>query len=224
MISHNHRPIPIRITNRKRTCNNFPSSHWSHKRNYSQNLQNLIPIKTKRKIDESSHKIWRPDCPNAQRYPLSFSLSNVRSLLPKVDELDAILKLNHASLAFITETWLNENIDDAAVQIHGYSLICRDRKSRTGGGVCAYIKSQIPFKILTCLQDVSFETLWLYLRPHKLFRGFSCLVVCVVYHPPSSDNNTLIDHLTIKLDIALTMYPNAGIYLLGILMSSFHNT
>jgi hypothetical protein len=73
-----------------------------------------------------------------------------RSLLPKVDELDAILKLNHASLAFITGTWLNENIDDAAVQIHGYFLIRRDRKYRTGGGVCAYIKSQIPFKILTC--------------------------------------------------------------------------
>ena len=47
-------------------------------------------------------------------------------------------------MAFITETWLNENIDDAAVQIHGYSLIRCDRKSRTGGGVCAYIKSQTP--------------------------------------------------------------------------------
>jgi hypothetical protein len=108
---------------------------------------------------------------------LSFFLSNVRSLLPKVDELDAILKLNHASLAFITETWQNENIDDAAVQIHGYSLIRRDRKSWTGGGVCACIKSQNPFKILTCLQYVCFETLWLYLRPRVVPRilMFSCL-------------------------------------------------
>ena len=118
-------------------------------------------------------------------------------------------------MAFITETWLNENIDDDAVQIPGYSLIRRDRNYRSGGGVCAYIKSQIPFKILTCLQDVRFETLRLYLRPHKLFRGFSCLVVCIVYHPPSSDNNVLIEHLTTKLDVALSMHPNAGIILAG---------
>ena len=52
-------------------------------------------------------------------------------------------------MAFITETWLNQNIDDEAVQIHGYSLIRRDRKSRAGAGVCAYIKTQIPLKILT---------------------------------------------------------------------------
>ena len=31
------------------------------------------------------------------------------------------------------------------------------------------------------------------------------------YHPLSSDNNALIEHLTSKLDIALSLYPNAGI-------------
>ena len=42
-----------------------------------------------------------------------------------------------------------------------YSLIRHDRKSRSGvGGVCAYIKSQIPFKTPNCVQDVRFETLW----------------------------------------------------------------
>ena len=48
---------------------------------------------------------------------ISFLLSDVRSILPKVDELDATLKLNHISLALITETWLNKNIDDDTLQI-----------------------------------------------------------------------------------------------------------
>ena len=123
--------------------------------------------------------------------------------------------MNEVGLAFITETWLNENIDDGAVEIGGFSLVRRDRISRIGGGVCAYIKDQIPFKILTDLHEDSFESLWLYLRPNKLFRGFSCLIICVVYHPPSNDNCALIDHLTSKLDAALVLYPNAGIFLIG---------
>ena len=78
-----------------------------------------------------------------------------------------------------------------------------------------YIKSSIPFKVLQDLQDEYFESLWLYLRPYKLPRGFSCLIVCVIYHPPAGDNNALIDHITSKLDLALIKHPNAGIFLVG---------
>ena len=68
-------------------------------------------------------------------------------------------------MAFITETWLSENIHDSAVAFDGYSLVRRDRVNKLGGGVCAYIKSSIPFKVLQDLQDEYFESLWLYLRP-----------------------------------------------------------
>ena len=118
-------------------------------------------------------------------------------------------------MAFITETWLNEKIDDAAICIDGYSLARRDRIDKLGGGVCAFIKSTIPFKILRDLEDINFETMWIYLRPHKFYRGFSCLIACVVYKPPSSDNNAFIEHLCTTLDLALNKHPNAGIFLLG---------
>lgn len=65
------------------------------------------------------------------------------------------------------------------------------------------------------LEDINFETMWTYVRPHKLYRGFSCLFICVVHKPPSSDNNAFIDHLSTTLDLALKKYPNAGIFLLG---------
>jgi hypothetical protein len=111
----------------------------------------------------------------------TFLLSNTRSLLPKVDELKIILDQYDVSMAFITETWLNEKIDDAAVCIDGYSTARCDRIDKLGGGVCAFTKSDIPFKILTEFNDIKFETLWIYVRPHKLNRGFSCLIVCVAY-------------------------------------------
>jgi hypothetical protein len=65
-----------------------------------------------------------------------------------VDELKIILDQYDVSMAFITETWLNEKIDDAAVCICGYSIARCDRIDKLGGGVCAFIKSDIPFKIL----------------------------------------------------------------------------
>lgn len=37
---------------------------------------------------------------------------------------------------------------------------------------------------LNCCRD--HEILWLYLRPTRLPKGVSCLVVAVVYHPPPS--------------------------------------
>ena len=125
---------------------------------------------------------------------LSLFLSNVRSLLPKIDELESTLKLNSISLALITETWLNENIDDSAVNIENYSVVRRDRKNKVGRGVCTFIKSHIPFKLLTELHDDDFETLWTHVRPHKLFRDFSCLVVCVAYNPPTNDKNEFLNH------------------------------
>ena len=146
---------------------------------------------------------------------LSFILSHVRSLLSKVQELETVLRSSFINMAFITETWLSENIHDSADAFDGYSLVRRDRVNKLGGGVCAYTKSSIPFKVLQHLQDEYFESLWLYLRPYKLPRGFSCLIVCVIYHPPASDNNALIDHITSKLDLALIKHPNAGIFLVG---------
>ena len=39
--------------------------------------------------------------------------------------------------------------------------------------------------------------------------------MCVIYDLPANDNNALISHITLKLDIALTKHPNAGIILVG---------
>ena len=96
---------------------------------------------------------------STQSNPLTFLLSNTRSLLPKLDDLKIILDQYGVSMAFITEIWLNEKIDDAAVCIDGYSLARRDRTDKLGGGVCVFIKSTIPFKILRDLEDINFETM-----------------------------------------------------------------
>ena len=116
----------------------------------------------------------------------------------------------------ITETWLTNNISNSVVDISNYTLVRKDRSAdKRGGGVCTYIKSSIDFTTIDELNDSPFESLWVYLRPNRLPRGFSCLIIGIIYHPPQDDDATFTDHLISSLDAALNKYPNAGIMLVG---------
>jgi len=102
-------------------------------------------------------------------------LSNVMSLVPKVDEVREFISRNSVEVAFITETWLKESVSDTVVNIPGFSLIRKDRKSDAHGGVCTYIKeSNIKYKQiddLNCCEE--HEILWLYLSSCPAKSGLS---------------------------------------------------
>ena len=84
-----------------------------------------------------------------------------------------------------------------------------------GGGVCAFIKSSIGFTIIEEFDNPLFECLWLYLRPPRLPRCFSCIIICIIYHPPLDDEAGLAEYLISSLDSVLDKNPNAGIFLVG---------
>ncbi len=62
-------------------------------------------------------------------------MTNVRSLVPKIEEVQEFLNRNQISIAFVTETWLLPTIADSVVNIVGYSLMRRDRLSDSHGGI-----------------------------------------------------------------------------------------
>ena len=74
----------------------------------------------------------------------------------------------------------------------------KDRVDITQGGVCVYIRDNINFTILEDLEDPSFEALWLKLRPARLPRGFSCIVLRIIYHPLNNNNPEDFNRLNTK--------------------------
>ena len=76
----------------------------------------------------------------------------------------------------------------------------------------SFIKSSIGFKIIEELDNPLFECLWLYLRPPRLPRGFSCIIID---HPPLDDEADLAEYLISSMDSVLDKNPNAGIFLVG---------
>ena len=137
------------------------------------------------------------------------------SLAPKIDEVrDVIYRGNYDFVSFV-ETWLQGHIHDNVVDIQGYNLIRRDRCERQHGGVCIYIKDSIEFSVLDELFDSLFEVLWINMRPTRLPRGFTNLIVGTVYHPPSAENAAMLNYLSNCLSVMESRFPNCGFIILG---------
>ena len=148
----------------------------------------------------------------------SFCLVNACSLLLKLDELGALLATNVVDFVAITETWLNGDFEDHLLSICGYNIFWRDRVHSRGGGVCGYLAQNIPCRHLLDLENPNFECLWVWLRPNRLPRPLSGIVVCMVYHPPglpAEDHRSLNEYVINTIDFLRNKYPDYGVVVLG---------
>lgn len=110
---------------------------------------------------------------------------NVRSLQPKLDEIDFLIKKTKLDILCISETWLKKRVKDKDISIKGYTLRRKDRPRIRGGGVCIYIKDTIPFidrPDLTDFNDV--EGLWIELVAKN---NDNTLICCMYRQPKATD-------------------------------------
>ena len=75
---------------------------------------------------------------------LLFIHANVRSLLPKLPEIKLFLNRTKAAILAISETWLDNTVTDAELNVDGYSVLRKDR-NRHGGGVCMFINNHLNY-------------------------------------------------------------------------------
>ena len=54
-----------------------------------------------------------------------------------------MLEIKKSYCIFLTETWLNKDIEDAEILIEGYTIFRSDRIDRTRGGAAIYIKNEL---------------------------------------------------------------------------------
>ena len=78
---------------------------------------------------------------------LSILYSNPRSLVPKLDELSAVIEAHNPDIVSIVESWLCADISDSELHIPRYQLFRKDCH-RHGGGVLLYIKSNFTVTVL----------------------------------------------------------------------------
>ena len=101
----------------------------------------------------------------------------------KIDEIAIELDRNKIEIAVFTETWLSQNIPSKPLNINGYDLLRNDRDGKQGGGVCVYIKQDIPYKrVLLDNQDK--EIIWINTNPKRMPRDIPNMTIAGVYHSP----------------------------------------
>ena len=119
---------------------------------------------------------------------LHFLHININSLLPKIDEVRSIAEKSNAAVIGITESKLDDSVQNSEIKIDNYSLIRCDR-NRHGGGVACYVRNDINFNQKFIFSN-SIENIFIDILLPKT-KPFT---VSIFYRPP--DNSDFIDNIT----------------------------
>jgi hypothetical protein len=123
----------------------------------------------------------------------------------------AQLYLSHTvDFACFTETWLTDSVHNNVINIPGFNIVRRDSVNGQHGGVCCYVNDSIPYEVLSQYHHDHFEVLWIKARPFRLPRGFSSIIIGIVYHPPSSNAPAMNEYLSCQLSAFESSFPNTG--------------
>nr|CAH7751797.1 unnamed protein product [Callosobruchus chinensis] len=100
--------------------------------------------------------------------------------MPSLRDLQIYIDGANYDAFCLSETWLNNNINDNVIQINGYNVYRQDRDTR-GGGLCIYVKSKYMTTKIDSLNE-TIEQLWIQVIVNK-----EKWVIGTVYRPPSQD-------------------------------------
>ncbi|CAB4038401.1 Hypothetical predicted protein, partial [Paramuricea clavata] len=152
-------------------------------------------------------------------FPLpTLLVANVRSIINKIDELQLVAQINQVEVICITESWLNTSVVDSMISLSNFIQFRNDRTYSCGGGVSIYIKEEIYCRRLEHFEDSAIESLWLLLRPKRLPRSISALLLAVIYHTTSSganENFELYNHIQRNVESFLSLHPDGLVFVTG---------
>ena len=127
---------------------------------------------------------------------------NIRSLLSKIEEVDRLILLD-PEIVGISETRLNDTIDDSMISVSGYNMYRADRTvnsgKKSGDGLIIYYKNnlriQLQHKLTVCDPDI--EMMWVRLEltnTRSIYYG-------LIYRPLTGNLDNFLNHLKVVTEI-----------------------
>ena len=110
---------------------------------------------------------------------------NCASLTKDIDELRILMSQSNIHVLTLSETHLNELIDDSEIACNSYSVIRKDR-NRAGGGVAAYIRNDVDYTLRVDLMDAELEILIIEVQRTNV----KPFLIATWYRPPNANLKT----------------------------------
>ena len=152
------------------------------------------------------------------------AVSNVRSLLPKINNFKTDVLEREIGLSLLSEIWEVKGKKKHAsevtkmLEIEGLKYISTPRASYKRGGGCAIVAHLPKFSLEKIDVSIpqSVEVVYGLLRPKQPSAQLREIIVVAFYSPPKSRKKTqLMDHIISTCQSLLTKYPQAGIVIGG---------
>ena len=146
-----HNIIPV-IISRRGDCSSTPFfKKIVHTVSNSSNRNNLLNINPK-PFTQSTTK-------GKYKYVPIIFLSDLRSLVLKIDEIRLLVSQINPDLILLMETWMRDTIGINQIAIHNYNILRRDPIADSHGDVCLYKVNTIKFNRLNHLEDDNLKVL-----------------------------------------------------------------
>uniref|UniRef100_A0A3B3I9A9 Reverse transcriptase domain-containing protein n=1 Tax=Oryzias latipes TaxID=8090 RepID=A0A3B3I9A9_ORYLA len=153
----------------------------------------------------------------------SLFLANVRSLANKLDEfrLRIVSRRMDSCVAIITETWLDNNTPNAAVELADRSLFRADRTADSGkgrgGGLALYIHNSwcAATHIIGTHCTPDLEYLAVKCRPFRTAREFCSILIIAVYIPPQANAKLALEELYCLISRQMNSNSEAAVIVAG---------
>ena len=129
-------------------------------------------------VSDSSQRARSAATSRLQVSNLSVLYFNARSIVPKHDELCAVVEANNPDIICIVESWLCSDILDSEVDLPGYDVHRLDR-NRHGGGILVYVRSNFVSKVYPFPGNLELLTL-------SVCNGNDKVCISLFYRPPNS--------------------------------------
>ena len=205
-----HYEIPVIVNIFRENVHSFPAPPWYEPWKRQNNTRR--PVRKTIRRDNRLEKSC--DLP-------VIAVSNLRSLMPKVNSFVEDMHQRNIGLALLTEVWEKAQKKkhifeiEKMLQMEGLKYISTPRTSTKRGGGAAIVAPIKTFNLekLDILIPHNLEIVYGMLRPKKVQKGGISEIICVSFYcpPKSRKKSKLLDHLLTTMHILLTKYPNAGV-------------
>jgi hypothetical protein len=116
---------------------------------------------------------------------------NAQSLPAHIDEFKLLFTSVSVDVILVSESWLKPSLLSEHFELPGFTLLRNDRLGKAGGGVAAYIRSELSARLISASPQIYSHSPEFLLFEIKMLT--ECILIGAVYRPPKAGRLSMLE-------------------------------